>query len=50
MPKYRVKIGYQIEFEVTAKDKKEAVEYAWFEFDESQPQPEIDIQEIGGER
>jgi len=46
MKKYKVKIGYEVSFEIHAKNKKEAEEIAWFEFDMSQPhEPEIEIEE-----
>ncbi len=36
MNKYKVKISYTVfNMEVTAKNKKEAEEYAWFEFEQS---------------
>jgi len=47
MKKYKVEIGYKVEFEIIAKNKKEAEEYAWFEFDQSQPhEPELEIKEV----
>lgn len=52
MKKYKVKIGYEVSFMINARNKKEAEEYAWFKFDQSQPyEPEINIEEIkkGGE-
>lgn len=47
MKKYLIKIGYTVKFDIAAKNRKEAEEYAWFEFDQSQPhEPEIEIEEI----
>lgn len=47
MKRYKVKIGYMVEFDINAKNKKEAEEVAWFEFDKSSPhEPEIDIRRI----
>jgi hypothetical protein len=47
MKKYKVKIGYIIELDIDAKNKEEAKELAWFEFDQSQPhEPEIEINEV----
>jgi len=46
MKKYKVSIGYTVTFEINAKNKKEAREFAWFEFDQSQPyEPKIEIKE-----
>jgi hypothetical protein len=50
MKKYKVKIGYFLTFEITAKDEKEAAELAWFEFDQSAPhEPEIEVKEFDPE-
>lgn len=46
MKKYKVKIGYVATFDISAKNKKEAEEYARFEFDQTQPHDEIEITEI----
>lgn len=47
MKKYKVEIGYFVKFEISANNKKEARELAWFQFDQSAPhEPEIDLQEI----
>lgn len=47
MANYKVKIGYTVEFNIKASNKKEAEEIAWFQFDESAPyEPEIEIKSI----
>ena len=48
MKKYKIKIGYEVSFEINAKNKKEAEEYGWFEFDQwhKENDVEMDIKEI----
>jgi len=46
MKTYKVKIGYTMEFEVTAENRKEAEEYAWFEYDQQDTEPKMKIKEI----
>jgi len=50
MKKYKVKIGYEVEFEINADTKKEAEEYAWFYYDQAMPEPEIEIVEVKNEK
>lgn len=41
MKKYKVKIGYIVSFDMYAKNKKEAKELAWFEFDQLQKDEDL---------
>jgi len=50
MKKFKVEIGYSVSFTVIAKNKEEAEEFAWFEFDQTEPhEPEIELKEIKNE-